>query len=110
MSNTLTYKRWTASVDFDTRDKIIVGRVLNIDDVIVFHGESVAEFEAAFHAAVNDYLEACKRLKSAPEKPASGKVMRRIAPDLHAAANACSAHLLRLVPVRAAALMAAAVR
>jgi predicted HicB family RNase H-like nuclease len=86
MTNTITYKGYTASLSFDTEDKIIVGRVLGIDDIIVFHGESVAEFEAAFHAAVNDYLDACKRLKSAPEKPASGKFMLRVAPEIHAAA------------------------
>ena len=86
MSNVMSYKDYSTSMTFDPKDKVIVGRVLDIDDIIVFHGESVAEFESAFHEAVDDYLDACKKLKSAPEKPASGKVMLRIAPDVHAAA------------------------
>lgn len=86
MSNTISYSGYTASMSFDTDDKIIVGRVLDIDDIITFHGESVAEFEAAFHAAVDGYIAACKQLGSAPEKPASGKMMLRIAPTVHAAA------------------------
>ena len=63
-----------------------VGRVLGIDDIIAFHAESVAEFEAGFHAAIDAYIAACAALDSEPEKAASGKLMLRIAPEIHAAA------------------------
>ena len=86
MTNTMTYKGYTASMIFDAEDKIIVGRVLDIDDVISFHGESVAEFESNFQATVTDYIAASEALGSQPEKPASGKLMLRIAPTVHAAA------------------------
>ena len=86
MSNRMVYKGYAASMTFDADDKIIVGRVLDVDDIISFHGESVAGFEAAFHAAVDGYVAACVQLGSAPEKPASGKLMLRIAPTVHAAA------------------------
>jgi len=86
MSNTMAYQGYTTSMTFDPDDKIIVGRVLDIDDIISFHGSSVAEFEAAFHAAVEGYIAACAQLGSAPDKPASGKLMLRIAPAVHAAA------------------------
>ena len=86
MINSMTYKGYMASMIFDAEDKIIVGRVLDIDDIISFHGESVSEFQLNFHAAIEDYLAASKELDSVPEKPASGKVMLRIAPEVHAAA------------------------
>jgi len=86
MNNSMSYKGYSASMVFDGEDKIIVGRVLDIDDIIVFHGESVSEFESNFHCAVNDYIAACMELGSKPEKPASGKLMLRIAPGVHAAA------------------------
>ena len=86
MTNFMTYKGYTASMVFDTEDKIIVGRVQDVDDIISFHGESVSVFESNFHAVIDDYLAASKELGSAPEKPASGKVMLRIAPEVHAAA------------------------
>ncbi len=86
MSNSMSYKGYTANMIFDPQDKIIVGRVLDIDDIIAFHGTSVSEFESGFHAAIEDYLAASKELGSAPEKPASGKLMLRIAPEVHAAA------------------------
>lgn len=82
----MTYQGYTASMVFDAEDRIIVGRVLGLDDIIVFHAESVAEFEAHFHAVVDDYLAAAQALGVAAEKPASGKLMLRIAPDVHAAA------------------------
>ena len=59
---------------------------LDIDDIISFHGSSVSDFEANFHVAVDGYLAASKELGSPPEKPASGKLMLRIAPEVHAAA------------------------
>lgn len=86
MNNAMTYKHYTASMVFDAEEKIIVGRVLDIDDIIAFHATSVAEFEANFHAAIEAYLAASISLNSAPERPASGKVMLRIAPEVHAAA------------------------
>ena len=75
MTNSMSYNGYTASMVFDTEDKIIAGRVLEIDDIISFHGESVAEFESNFHAAIDDYLAASKALNSPPEKPASGSGM-----------------------------------
>jgi predicted HicB family RNase H-like nuclease len=86
MINSMVYKDYTASMVFDTKDKIIVGRVLNIDDIISFHGETISEFESNFHAAIEDYLVASQVLGSSPEKPANGKVILQISPELHAAA------------------------
>ena len=86
MSNSMSYKGYTASMVFDAVDKIIVGRVVDIDDIISFHGESVSEFESNFHAAVDDYLAAAKEMGLPADKPASGKMMLRIAPEVHAAA------------------------
>ena len=86
MNNTMSYRGYTASMTFDTEDKIIVGRVLDVDDIISFHGESISEFETNFHMVVDDYISACEQLGSAPEKPASGRLMLRVAPNVHAAA------------------------
>jgi predicted HicB family RNase H-like nuclease len=86
VTNRLTYRGYTASMTFDADDKIIVGRVVDLDDIITFHGPSVEAFEQTFHRVVDDYIAACRKLGSVPEKPASGKLMLRIAPDIHAAA------------------------
>jgi predicted HicB family RNase H-like nuclease len=67
MSHYMTYKDYTASMIFDTKDKTIVGRVMDIDDIISFNGESVAEFEANFHAAVEDHVAAAAEFQSPTE-------------------------------------------
>jgi predicted HicB family RNase H-like nuclease len=71
-------------MDFDPEDKVIVGRVIDIDDIIAFHGVSVAEFEQAFHGAVDGYIFACAQLNQAVDKPASGRLMLRVNPSVHA--------------------------
>ena len=86
MTNTMTYKGYTASMIFDADDRLIVGRVLDIDDIIAFHGESITEFESNFRVVVDDYIAASEARGTQPEKPASGKLMLRIAPTVLAAA------------------------
>ncbi|NMM29453.1 MAG: type II toxin-antitoxin system HicB family antitoxin [Glaciimonas sp.] len=92
MKNTLTYRGYIARIEFDPDDNILVGRVLDIDDIISFHGESVATFTAAFHEAIDDYVVACGKLEQSPEKPASGRLMLRVSPIVHAAALKAAAH------------------
>jgi predicted HicB family RNase H-like nuclease len=86
MKNTMTYRGYVTSLEFDPNDNILVGRVLDIDDLISFHGESVGEFTQAFHKAVDEYVSACEKLGQTPEKPASGRLMLRVNPVVHAAA------------------------
>jgi len=86
MNNMLSYRGYTARLEFDPDDKILIGRVLDIDDVIVFHGTSGQEFTCAFHEAIDDYLMACEKLEQVPDKPASGRMMLRVDPTVHAAA------------------------
>lgn len=82
--NSMTYRGYTAHMDFDPDDKIIVGRVLDIDDIISFHGTSVVEFEQAFQSAVDGYIHACEQLNQRADKPASGRLMLRVNPSVHA--------------------------
>lgn len=74
MNNTMTYKGYTARVEFDPRDNIFVGLVLGIEDTITFHGETVAELTIDFHAAVGHYIVDCKVTGHRPHKPYSGIV------------------------------------
>lgn len=88
--NTMTHKGYGARVEFDAEDRVFVGHIVGIRDIVGFHGASVDELEAAFREAVDDYLAACKQLGQAPDKPYSGRVMLRLPPDLHARASAAA--------------------
>ena len=61
-TNTLTYSGYSARVEFDAEDRLFVGHIAGIRDIVGFHGASVDELEAAFHEAVDDYLAACEKL------------------------------------------------
>lgn len=80
----MTYKGYSARIEFDPDDRIFVGHVAGIRDSVAFHGSSVHELERAFHESVDDYLAACRNLGQSPERPASGKLMLRIPPAVHA--------------------------
>jgi predicted HicB family RNase H-like nuclease len=84
--NAMSYKGYTARIEYDDQGRILVGRLAGIRDIVSFHGESVAELEAAFHESVDDYLAACATLGQSPDKPASGKMMLRVPPEVHRAA------------------------
>jgi len=49
--NTLTYKGYTARIDFDDRDNSLVGRLLGIQDIIGFHADNVADL-GILHSSV----------------------------------------------------------
>lgn len=82
--NTMKYKGYYAKVDFDDRDNILVGRLIGIDDIVGFHADNAGEFRAAFEEAVDDYIEVCEKIGKPPQKPASGKMMLRVPPEIHA--------------------------
>jgi predicted HicB family RNase H-like nuclease len=79
----MSYKGFHARIEFDDSDEIFTGRVAGVQDIVGFHGDSVTRLKAAFHEAVDDYLETCAKIGKAPQKPYSGKVMFRVDPEIH---------------------------
>ena len=89
----MTYKGYAARIELDAEDRIFVGHIAGIRDIVGFHGTAVDELEQAFHEAVDDYLAACEKLGQPPNKPYSGKLMLRVPPAVHAhAAMMAEAH------------------
>lgn len=88
----MTHRGYAARIEYSDEDSCFVGYLAGITDRVGFHGDSVAEIRAAFHAAVDDYLDT--RVPShPPQKPYSGKVLLRLTPEEHArAAMLAAAH------------------
>ncbi|MCO5159690.1 MAG: type II toxin-antitoxin system HicB family antitoxin [Mesorhizobium sp.] len=84
--NTLSYNGYKASVDYDDDDEIFFGKLLGIHDVVGFHADNVADLKAAFHEAVDDYIETCAKIGKEPQKPYSGNLMLRVDPAVHSKA------------------------
>jgi predicted HicB family RNase H-like nuclease len=87
----MKYRGYTARIDFEDQDNIFTGQLLGMSERIVFHGASVEELRADFEFAVDHYLQECMRSGKKPEKPAAGRVLLRLPPELHAAALVASA-------------------
>lgn len=83
MSNVMTYKGYSARIEYDDEDGILFGRIAGIRDGVGFHADTVEDLRTAFHEAVDDYLEICAKVGKEPQKPYSGKVMFRVSPELH---------------------------
>lgn len=83
--NTMTYKGYAARIEYSDEDECFIGHIAGIQDVVGFHGDTVATLREAFEEAVDDYLETCEKLNRAPQKSYSGKLMLRIPPEIHAA-------------------------
>lgn len=83
MSELLEYKTYYAAVQFSAEDSVFHGKVIGINDLISFEGESVPELIEAFHEAVDDYLEYCKKTGKNPDKMYKGSFNVRIPSDLH---------------------------
>ncbi len=60
--------------------------MLGIRTMISFHGKTVDQLRKEFVAAVDDYVADCKEQGVRPEKPASGKILLRVPPEVHGAA------------------------
>lgn len=58
--DTLTYKGYTALIEFYHRDKLYFGRILNIKKEIKFRGNSLIELKRNFESSVDEYIQNSK--------------------------------------------------
>ncbi|OGS93380.1 MAG: DNA repair protein [Gallionellales bacterium RBG_16_56_9] len=88
--NTMTCKGYAARIEYSDEDTCFIGHIAGITDVIGFHANNMPELRAAFEEAAEDYLATCAKLGRAAQKPASGRLMLRVPPEVHTAALAAA--------------------
>ncbi len=81
--NQLTYKGYTAEVEYDANEGILYGRVLDLRDVITFQSESATDIVREFRTSVDEYLAFCAEQGIEPAKPYSGRLPFRTTPENH---------------------------
>ncbi|WP_338507655.1 type II toxin-antitoxin system HicB family antitoxin [Pseudomonas poae] len=86
MNNQLKHKGYIGSIEASLEDNCLYGKVLFIKALVSYEGKTVAELDAAFQEAVDDYLATCQALGRTPEKPCKGSFNVRVGHDLHLAA------------------------
>jgi predicted HicB family RNase H-like nuclease len=81
--NTMTHDGYIAEISLDEETGLLSGLVLNTRATLHFAGRTVEELKAAFTDTIEDYRDWCTAEGKEPEKPYSGTLSLRIAPDLH---------------------------
>lgn len=79
--NTITYKGYQASVEFDCGGLFV--KVLHIDDLLVAEVDRASEAQDALLRLVDAYLADCLEEGRAPAQPFKGSFNVRISPELH---------------------------
>lgn len=79
----LRYKGYTGSIEYNSEDELLFGKVLGIAGLISYEGDTGVHLEANFKEAVDDYLVFCLEKGKAPERPYKGSFNVRIPAELH---------------------------
>jgi predicted HicB family RNase H-like nuclease len=83
MKDILKYKDFIGSVHFSMDDEVFYGKLVGIDDLVTFEGNSVDSLKKSFKEAVEDYIELCKMANKSPHKSYNGTFNVRIKQELH---------------------------
>jgi predicted HicB family RNase H-like nuclease len=83
--NKMKYRGYIGRIEYDDEDRIFVGHLAGIKDIVGFHGSTVDELDRAFHESVDNYIAISEETGRAAQKPYSGKLMLRVPPNVHAA-------------------------
>jgi len=84
MENIMQYKGYFAEIKYNDEDECFCGKVEGLKkDVILFEGQTVKELKKDFKAAIDSYLDSCKKTNTEAEKQCKGSFNIRIKPNLH---------------------------
>ena len=83
MNNAMEYKGYYGTVEFYAADKVLYGKVIGVNSLISFEGDSVQSLKEDFEEAIDDYLEMCAEKGAEPEKAYKGSFSVRVSPELH---------------------------
>lgn len=83
MSNLLSYKIYSGTVEYSSEDNCLYGKVIGIKSLLSYEGSSLQELETEFHTVIDEYLADCEERGVKPEQPYKGSFNVRISPDLH---------------------------
>jgi predicted HicB family RNase H-like nuclease len=84
MINMLEHKGYFGTVEYSAEDNLLYGKVVGINGLISYDGESLSSLKECFIEAIDDYLICCDAEGREPMKPYCGKLDGvSISPELH---------------------------
>ncbi len=94
-SNTMVYKDYYGSIEVSEEDDCLHGKILFINDLVIYEADTIPQLRKEFISAVDDYIATCAEIHKEPQKPFKGSFNVRISQDLHKRA-AISAQLEKI--------------
>lgn len=79
----MEYKGFVAAIEYDDELDCFMGSVLNVSSPIIFYGQNPEELRNEFANSIEIWFTVCKEQGIEPEKPFSGRMTIRMAPELH---------------------------
>lgn len=83
MNNIIEYNGYQALIEYSAEDATLFGKVLDVDDKIIFEIDNPSEASSILKEVIDDYIEFCKENDKTPCKPYKGVFNVRISPELH---------------------------
>ena len=80
---TMTYRGYTAEIIHSEEDECFVGDVVDIDDIICFHGNTDEELRVAFENVVDLHIKVKVQPENPPQKHFAGRLLSRLRQALH---------------------------
>ena len=79
----MEYKGYYGTVEYSLEDQVLHGKVVGINGLLSYEGETIKDLEDDFHGVVDEYLADCKSEGLKPQKSYKGVFNVRVTPDLH---------------------------
>jgi predicted HicB family RNase H-like nuclease len=80
----MTYRGFTAAIEYDEESGHLVGRVIDSDSAITFGVDpKTQEPREVFETLIDEHLAYCRKRGIEPSKSYSGRFQVRLGPDLH---------------------------
>lgn len=83
MKDLIEYRGFYGVVHFSSEDGCLYGKIVGVNDLVTFEGQSVSEIEQAFKDAVVDYISLCKEVGKKPLRSVKGSFNVRLDPETH---------------------------
>jgi len=90
--NKFTYKGYNGTIEASIEDGCLHGKILFIDDIITYEGNTVDDIKTSFEEAVDRYLVYCKETGKPANKSYSGTFNVRVGRELHRKAVKVACH------------------
>ena len=56
------YKGYVGSIEYDVDDDLLYGKLLNIEDLVNYHSNNIADLKRHYHESVDCYIDFKKEI------------------------------------------------